>query len=132
MKKIFRILKSHYKNNYKIYFIIIWVIFLGLLTRKIYFIPYFLWDILRWIMMFFIVLLFTKNIFKVLLLSLIICISIECSQLFSYDFLIEVRNTKLGWILLWIWFLYSDILAYMLWIMISYFSLKPLKKIELI
>lgn len=108
-------------------FIIIIIILLWLLSRKISFVPFFIWDILRWMMMFFIVNIFYKEVKKAFFISLFICFFIEFSQLLNFEVLINIRETKLWWLLLWKWFLISDLFCYILWNIFWYFLYKSIK-----
>lgn len=127
MKKTFKL--SKYKDRITNTAIINLIILLWLLSRKISIIPFFVWDILRWMMMFFIVKLFLRNnLLKISIISLVICFWIEFSQLIQLDWLIDIRNTKIWWIILWKWFLYTDLVAYNVWIILSYILIKILWK----
>lgn len=119
MKKIFKTLK--YKNKIINLLLILLIIILWLLSRKISVLPYFFWDILRWMMIFFIVSMFTQKIWNIIIISLIICFWIEFSQLLQNQWMIYIRNTPIWWMLLWKWFLLSDLMAYSFWIYVSYF-----------
>ena len=73
-------------------------------------------------MIFFLVLLFTnKSLLYVSIIAIFICFSIEFSQLLEYDSLLNMRNSYIGWILLWKGFLVSDLIAYSVWIIMSYY-----------
>ncbi|MFH6963481.1 DUF2809 domain-containing protein [Flavobacterium plurextorum] len=90
------------------------VILLGILSRKISFIPLWIGDFLYAIMIYFLVrILFThKKAIFIIIYSLLICYSIEFLQLYQSDWIIALRKTLFGRYILGQGFLWSDILAY--------------------
>ncbi len=60
----------------------------------------------------------SKNI---AILSISICYTIEFLQLYQAEWIFEIRNTTFGHLVLGQGFLWSDLLAYTLGILISYF-----------
>jgi hypothetical protein len=110
------------KKRIKHFVIIILIIATWLASRNISWIPYFFWDILRWMMVYFIIKLLYKNNKKVLIFSFIFCFWIEFSQLIDIDFLNNLRDNKYWKLLLGQWFLFSDLIYYSFWILISYLS----------
>jgi hypothetical protein len=100
----------------RIYYFIIFlsIIFLGILSRKISFIPLWIGDFLYAVMIYFLVRIFLplKKAFLIALLSLLICYSIEFLQLYQAEWIIELRKTLFGRYVLGQGFLWSDILAY--------------------
>lgn len=94
--------------------LVIMIIVLGLLSRKIAVVPFFVGDMLYAMMMvaLFRLVLISKPVWMVCLLSLILCFSIECSQLLTYDWLVQLRATLLGRLILGQGFLWSDLFAY--------------------
>lgn len=90
------------------------VILLGILSRKISFIPLWIGDFLYAIMIYFLVrILFThKKAIFIIIYSLLICYSIEFLQLYQSDWIISLRKTLFGRYVLGQGFLWSDILAY--------------------
>lgn len=103
--------------------IIAFVIILGLLSRKIDFVPFIVGDLLYAVMIYFIVrFLFVKSsVLKIAFSALIICFSIEFLQLCQADWLVEIRSSTLGHLVLGQGFLWSDLLAYSFGICISCF-----------
>lgn len=98
-----------------VYFILfLSTILLGLLSRKISWIPLWLGDFLYAVMIYFLIRIFfpTRKATSVLLFSLIICYSIELLQLYQAEWIIELRKTLFGRYVLGQGFLWSDILAY--------------------
>lgn len=93
---------------------IVAVIALGLLSRRTTIIPPIAGDLLYAVMMFFII----KFLFirlsdrKTALISLSICYIIELSQLYSATWINQLRNTTLGALVLGRGFLWSDMAAY--------------------
>lgn len=98
----------------KYIFIICFIIIIGLLSRKIPSIPLFVGDILWAAMIFYMMrLLFIQTNFKKLfILSLLFCYFIEVSQLYQAGWIINLRNTTIGGLILGHGFLWSDIIAY--------------------
>lgn len=111
------------KTRIRYFFIICFVIILGLLSRKIDFIPLFVGDILYAVMIYFIVrfLLIESPSKNIAILSISICYTIEFLQLYQAEWIFEIRNTTFGHLVLGQGFLWSDLLAYTLGILISYF-----------
>lgn len=89
-------------------------IILGLISRRISIVPLFIGDILWAIMMFFIVrVIFIKSKIRVVfLVSLILCMMIEVSQLYQVEWLNNLRRTIPGRLVLGQGFLWSDIICY--------------------
>ncbi|KRD58395.1 hypothetical protein ASE40_18885 [Flavobacterium sp. Root935] len=100
----------------RVYYFIIFlsIIFLGILSRKISFIPLWIGDFLYAVMIYFLVRIFLplKKAFLIALLSLLICYSIEFLQLYQAECIVELRKTLFGRYVLGQGFLWSDILAY--------------------
>lgn len=97
------------------YFLLfVFIIFLGILSRKISFIPLWIGDFLYAVMIYALVRIFfpVKKASLIVLLSLLICYSIEFLQLYQGEWMIELRETLLGRYVLGQGFLWSDILAY--------------------
>lgn len=113
------------KNKLKYIYIIIWIILVGLISRNIDFIPLVIWDIL-WAMMIFYILLFITNLGlqKIVIVSLIICFFVELSQLINTELLNDIRNNNFWKLILWQWFLISDLIAYSIGISFLYFIQK--------
>ena len=103
--------------------LIIFVVFLGIGSRKINLFTLFIGDILYATMMYFglrfvLIHLKLKTIF---VLSVLFCFLIEISQLFQFDWLILLRKTTFGKYVLGQGFLWSDLVCYILGSLISYF-----------
>ncbi|WP_244248403.1 ribosomal maturation YjgA family protein [Flavobacterium foetidum] len=98
--------------QYFIFFVL--TIFTGVLSRKISFVPLWIGDFLYAIMIYlFVRIIFpAKNVLSVILLSLLICYSIEFLQLYQDAWIIELRQTLFGRYVLGQGFLWCDILAY--------------------
>jgi hypothetical protein len=97
------------------YFILFFcTILIGILSRKISFIPLWIGDALYAVMIYFLVRIFLpmKKAFIVALFSLLICYCIEFLQLYQAEWIIELRKTFFGRYVLGQGFLWSDILAY--------------------
>jgi len=97
------------------YFIILLlIIFLGIFSREFDEIPLCTGDFLYAVMMytFIRILLIEKKATQILIFALLICYTIEFSQLYQADWINELRKTLFGRYVLGQGFLWSDILAY--------------------
>ncbi|MBF2709019.1 ribosomal maturation YjgA family protein [Flavobacterium soyangense] len=111
------------KNNRFPYFIlIVSVIILGILSRKIDGFPTFFGDTLYAVMVYFgMRLFFIKNSFiKTMELALAFCFCIEFLQLYRAEWIMVIRRTTLGHYALGQGFLWSDLVFYILGILIAY------------
>ncbi len=68
-----------------------------------------------------------KPIYQIAYISLAICFLIECSQLYQANWIIGLRKTILGHYVLGQGFLWSDLIAYVLGILMAYLLDKKLK-----
>lgn len=102
------------KSRIYYFFVFLSIIILGILSRKISFIPLWIGDFLYAVMIYFLVRIFVpfKKAFSIFLLSLLICYAIEFLQLYQAEWIIELRKTLFGRYVLGQGFLWSDILAY--------------------
>lgn len=103
------------KSNRQNYFILIlFVLILGILSRKISVIPLFIGDVLYAVLIYFGLrfLFIHLKTHKTFLLSLLFCFSIETLQLAQMDWLIGLRKTTLGHYILGQGFLWLDLLCY--------------------
>lgn len=110
------------KSQIRYIFIICLIITLGLLSRTLDFVPLFIGDILYAIMIYFIVRFFLiKFDSKIItIISILICYAIELLQLYQADWIVELRNSTLGHLVLGHGFLWSDLVAYTAGIAICY------------
>lgn len=103
-------------NKSRIYYFLVFlsIIFFGIFSRKISFIPLWIGDFLYAVMIYFLVRVFfpSKKFFFIILLSLFICYCIEFLQLYQGEWIVELRKTLFGRYVLGQGFLWSDILAY--------------------
>ncbi|WP_068843190.1 DUF2809 domain-containing protein [Flavobacterium chilense] len=103
-------------NKSRIYYSILFllVIFLGILSRKISFIPLCTGDFLYAVMIYLLIriVFISKTFFQILILALLTCYAIEFFQLYQAEWIIELRQTLFGRYVLGQGFLWSDILAY--------------------
>ena len=111
------------KGNRLNYFILIlFVLILGILSRKISNIPLFIGDVLYAVLIYFgfrfILIDFKKA--TSLLLSLLFCFSIEILQLVQIDSLIAIRKTTLGHYILGEGFLWLDLLCYVIGTLVAF------------
>jgi len=113
------------------YFIIsIFVIILGILSRKIEFIPLFIGDILYAILIYFgfCILFPNKSSIKIFIFSLFFCFTIELSQLIRWNWLNTIRSTTLGHYVLGEGFIWTDLLCYVIGNFMAYYLDKSLLK----
>lgn len=98
------------------------IICLGILSRKISFIPLCAGDLLYAVMIFVLVriLLIAKKAIQIAVISLLICYTIEFLQLYQGEWMIELRKTLFGRYALGQGFLWTDILAYTFGISIAF------------
>lgn len=117
-------------KNLKYPILVLLIIVLGILTRKISIIPLFVGDLLYAMMIYFIVRFFSnKNDFiKTAIIALLICFSIEFLQLYQANWMIEIRKNTFGRYVLGQGFLWSDLVAYFVGVLISYLIDKYSKK----
>jgi hypothetical protein len=96
------------------FFIALFVIFLGILSRKIAGVPLFFGDVLYAVLIYFCL----RTVFLqqsktgALFSSIAICFTIEFLQLLQYEWLVQIRNTVLGHYILGTGFLISDLFYY--------------------
>lgn len=109
------------QNRFRYFLIVCLVILLGLISRKIDFVPLFVGDILYAMMIYFIIRFFFLKIssIKIAIIAIIICFTIEFLQLYQ-SWIVKIRNTTLGHLVLGQGFLWSDLLAYLFGITIIY------------
>ncbi|CAC9976705.1 ribosomal maturation YjgA family protein [Flavobacterium panici] len=102
------------KSRIQYFILFLCIIILGILSRKISFIPLWIGDALYAVMVYFLVRIFLpmKKAFIVALFSLLLCYCIEFLQLYQAEWIIELRKTLFGRYVLGQGFLWSDILAY--------------------
>ena len=106
------------RNRILYFFLIIATIGLGLASRAD-FIPKliypFLGDILYSLMIFFIIgfIFIDFSPLKIALISIGICYIIELNQFYEANWIVEIRNNKLGGLLLGYGFLWSDLISYL-------------------
>lgn len=111
------------KNSRIQYFIlIVFVIALGISSRKMEGIPTFFGDTLYAVMIYFgLRMLFVDfSIKKTAVLALLICFAIELLQLYDAEWMLEIRRTTLGHYILGQGFLWSDLGYYTLGVLIAF------------
>ena len=98
------------------FIIILFIIASGIISRKIPFIPFFIGDLIYAVMVYFIFrMLFLRSPHtQIGIFSLAFCFLIECFQLYQGHWIIEIRKTLLGHLVLGEGFLWSDLIAYCL------------------
>ena len=102
------------------------IIVLGLLSREINGIPLFMGDIFWAMMVFFIfgIILDRKTNHFIFITSVIVTYIIEFSQLYHRPWIDNFRGTPIGHILLGQGFLFSDLVSYLIGIIIGYYIKK--------
>ena len=117
------------KSRTSYFLITLSVIIIGILSRKIAFIPNFIGDLLYAVMIYFglryLFINFCRK--KSAIVALLICYSIEALQLYHAEWIINLRATLFGRYVLGQGFLWSDILAYTLGILIAFYTDKTFK-----
>lgn len=111
------------KNIRLNYFILtLFVMILGILSRKINGFPLFIGDVLYAVLIYFGLrfLFIHLKTHKTFLLSLLFCFGIEILQLVQIDWLIAIRKTTLGHYILGQGFLWSDLLCYIIGILVAF------------
>lgn len=107
------------RNRALYVFVIVIVIVLGLLSRKS-FVPSacypYLGDILYALMVYFIVAFIGKNLrpIRVALIAILICYTVELSQLYQAEWINTIRNYRLGGLILGYGFLWQDLINYLI------------------
>ena len=115
-------MKAHTKKRLQYTSAVIALIALGLLSRRINGIPDACGDAL-WAMMVFCcwrIVLVLRPLKTVALVALITSFLVEFSQILSFDLLVRLRSTFLGHMLLGQGFLWIDLLAYTIGIIVIY------------
>ncbi|MBS7787730.1 DUF2809 domain-containing protein [Flavobacterium sp. CYK-55] len=103
------------RRNRSFYFLItLFVVLIGILSRKIDSIPLFIGDVLYAVMVYFgCRVLFVHFVHsKKIIVPLVICYLIELQQLSDASWLVSIRNTTLGHYALGQGFLWSDLVCY--------------------
>ena len=115
-------MKAHTKKRLQYASVVITLIALGLLSRRINGIPDACGDAL-WAMMVFCcwrIVLVRRPLKSVAVVALITSFLVELSQILSFDWLVRLRSTFLGHMLLGQGFLWIDLLAYTIGIIVIY------------
>lgn len=111
-------------KKHRLYYslILIMIISLGILSRKIDFIPLCIGDFLYAVMIYVLTRIFfiNKKALFIAIASLVLCYSIEFFQLYQEEWIIAVRKTLFGRYVLGQGFLWSDVLAYTLGIVVAF------------
>ena len=110
------------KERIRLLFIILILIVLGLLSRTIRLLPDFVGDAI-WAMMIYCcwrIILLRKERFVSALASLATSFVVEFSQLLTMDWFVRIRSTFLGHMLLGQGFLWSDLVAYAVGIVVIF------------
>lgn len=104
------------------FFFFIATIFLGILSRKVNFIPLCVGDILYAIMIYLLIriIFVNKKALQITIISLLICFNIEFLQLYQGEWMLELRKTLFGRYVLGQGFLWTDIAAYSFGIAIAF------------
>ncbi|MFB3387410.1 DUF2809 domain-containing protein [Flavobacterium sp. LAR06] len=102
------------KYRFHYFIICLGIICLGILSRKISFIPLFIGDLLYAVMIYVLTRLvfIKKKGIQIAITSLLICYAIEFLQLYQGEWMIELRKTLFGRYVLGQGFLWIDMVAY--------------------
>jgi len=119
---MFLVKKDLNKLRLQYFILFLSVIFLGILSRKLSFVPLWAGDFLYAVMIYSLVrILFPlKKFTSTLFLSLLVCYTIELLQLYQGNWMIELRKTMFGRYVLGQGFLWTDILAYIFGIAVTF------------
>jgi len=103
-------------------------ILLGLISRQLDWIPLFTGDALYAVMIFFMMRTLIPNvrIYQTSVIALVITYSVEFSQLYRAEWINNIRRTLLGRLVLGQGFLWSDVLAYLIGILLATFITKQI------
>ena len=109
-------------GRFQYFLLTIFIVFLGIGSRKINVFPLFIGDILYAILIYFRMrfLFINWKLKTIFVLSLSFCFLIEISQLLTYDWLISLRKTTFGKYVLGQGFLWSDLICYLIGTFFSY------------
>ncbi len=120
------------RNRSFYFFITLFVVLIGILSRKIDSIPLFVGDVLYAMMVYFgCRVLFVHSVYsKKILVPLVICYLIELQQLSDASWLVSIRNTTLGHYVLGQGFLWSDLVCYTLGVLLAFGLDRSAKFIE--
>ena len=121
------------KNRGKIYLLILaCIITLGIISRKLAFVPLCIGDVLYGSMIYFMVrlLLLNSSVISVTMIALTICFGIESLQLYQSTWMLNIRNTLFGRYVLGVGFLWLDLLWYTIGIYFAFSAEKIILKID--
>jgi hypothetical protein len=121
------------KNRRKAYLLILaCIITLGLISRKLEFVPSCIGDVLYGSMIYFIVRLLRQNsnVISITMIALTICFGIEFLQLYQGTWMLNIRNTLFGRYVLGVGFLWLDLLWYAIGIYFAFSAEKTIFKIN--
>ncbi|MHC0440727.1 ribosomal maturation YjgA family protein [Flavobacterium sp. 3-210] len=118
------------KSRFQYFILFLLIIFLGIISRKISFVPLWIGDFLYAVMIYVLArsILINKKSIQIAILSLLICYAIELLQLYEAQWIIELRKTLFGRYVLGQGFLWSDILAYTFGILFIFLIEKTILK----
>jgi hypothetical protein len=111
------------RNNRTIYFFLtLFVVLLGILSRKINVIPLFVGDMLYAVMIYFgcRLLFINSNKNTKIIIPLLFCYLIELQQLYNAEWINAIRNTTLGHYILGQGFLWSDLVCYSFGVVVTF------------
>lgn len=110
------------KSRIYYFLVFLFIISLGILSRKTNLIPLYIGDFLYAIMIYVLTRIFfiNKRALFIAVISLLLCYSIEFFQLYQAEWIIEIRKSLFGRYVLGQEFLWSDILAYTFGIVASF------------
>jgi len=116
------------KRRFYYFLLVVFIVVLGIGSRKTSLFPLFIGDVLYAILVYFGMrfLLINWKLQTIFVLSLTFCFFIEISQVFQYDWLLAIRKTTFGKYVLGQGFLWSDLIYYTFGGVLAYFTDKLL------
>lgn len=119
-------------KKHRLYYFIAFlgIIILGIISRKVDFIPLCFGDFLYAVMIYILtrIFLIKHKPIQIAIFSLLICYSIEFFQLYQADWIIAIRKTLLGRYVLGQGFLWTDLIAYTFGVAIAFIIEKIILK----
>jgi len=112
------------KRRFYYFLLAIFIVFLGIGSRKKSLFPLFIGDVLYAILVYFGMrfLFIHWKLQTIFVLSLSFCFFIEISQVFQYDWLLALRKTTFGKYVLGQGFLWTDLICYTFGSTLAYFT----------
>jgi hypothetical protein len=109
------------KLNYRYLILANFTVVIGLASRQIVWVPLFTGDVLYGVMIFFIIRMCSTKLklYNIAGLALALTYTVELSQLYQANWINNIRSTLLGRLVLGQGFLWSDIMAYSVGVLLA-------------